>query len=122
METKAHYSIGRADTSRIDEIKVTATLDEILNIVCEQTGENIEIVGRKTRKREIAQTRFYFFHFAWKFTNHSLRQIGNKVGGYDHTSVIHGRDTVNDLALFNKAIANDVEMITQRLNKFIQCR
>jgi chromosomal replication initiator protein len=117
-----YYSVGRADISRINEIKVTATLDDILDAVCSHTGQSIEFVGRKTRKREIAQARYLYFHFAWIYTNISLSKIGEKVGGYDHTTVIHGRDLINDLALYNKSIANDVQLIHNKLNKFILCR
>jgi chromosomal replication initiator protein len=60
---------------------------------------NDDIVGRR-RTRDIAMARQVVMYLARELTPMSLPQIGQTLGGRDHTTVMHGYDKI--AALFEK--------------------
>ncbi|MFN9581168.1 MAG: helix-turn-helix domain-containing protein, partial [Bacteroidota bacterium] len=40
--------------------------------------------------------RHLYYYLAWTYTHYSLREIAEPLNGYDHTTVIHGRDAIRD--------------------------
>ena len=53
-------------------------------------------LGSKSRSRPLPELRFIFCHIA-RAMRYSLKQIGQHLGGRDHTTVIHGLTTFNNL-------------------------
>lgn len=56
-----------------------------------------EQLKSKTRLKEIVKYRHIAYFIACKHTELGLKQIGQEFGGRDHSTVIHGRDTVKGL-------------------------
>lgn len=73
------------------------TIESIQKMVCEHYNIPYDKLLMKTRKREIVQARQITMFLAKKFTKSSLKNIGEHFGGYDHTTVIHSCQTVEDL-------------------------
>lgn len=95
-------------------------LGVICNVVCQYFNErqpseitlNLEVLQRKSRKREIVKARQVFMYLAKKTTKYSLKVIGNYVDGFDHTTVIHSCITVQNLIDTDaeyKQIVTDIE-------------
>jgi hypothetical protein len=51
----------------------------------------------KNRKRELVQPRQVLMYLMSAFTQLSLSEVGIRLGGRDHTTVIHSREKVKDL-------------------------
>ncbi len=73
----------------------------ILNILCNnEMVDIIDVIGHpgkygKKRTNKLVRVRQLFCYFARKYTNMSLREIGNIVN-YDHCTVIHSLKVVNN--------------------------
>ena len=73
------------------------TIENIQKLVCEYFHLPYDRLLAKTRKREVVQARQITMYLAKKFTKSSLKNIGEHFGGYDHTTVIHSCQTVENL-------------------------
>jgi chromosomal replication initiator protein len=73
------------------------TPEHILKKVCEFYGQKEDKVKGKARKRELVWCRFVFFHFCRMYTRMTKVDIGLYVGGRDHTTVVHGEQTLKDI-------------------------
>jgi chromosomal replication initiator protein len=81
----------------IKESRVHLSIEEIQRITCEYFGISDDLVRAKTRKREVVQARQAAMYFCKEFTQHSLKTIGLHFGGRDHSTVIHGIQSVENL-------------------------
>jgi chromosomal replication initiation ATPase DnaA len=70
------------------------SLDKLMNVVCNYCEVTVELVASETRKREVVFARHLFFFLATHITSHTLGEIGDHIGGRDHTTVIHGRNKI----------------------------
>jgi len=68
----------------------------VIESVCEYFNIAHEVLKKKNRKRERVIARQMICFFARKYTTLTLCEVGNLVGGKDHTTVIHSVNTVND--------------------------
>ncbi len=73
------------------------TIENIQKLVCDYYHVPYEKLLTKTRKREVVLARQITMYFAKKFTKQSLKTIGDHFGGFDHTTVIHSCQTVENL-------------------------
>jgi len=63
--------------------------DEILQVVCDYFGFEVKAIVGKRRTKDICLCRFVAIWILRNNTKMSLKEIGEKLGGRDHTTVIH---------------------------------
>ncbi len=81
----------------------------IIEEVCKYFEVNLELLRRRKRNRYIVEPRQVCMYFLSKYTKISLKEIGEKLGGYDHTTVIHAKNTISNLiATGNQVIVEAV--------------
>jgi chromosomal replication initiator protein len=80
----------------IKESRVHLSIEEIQRITCEYFSISDDLVRAKTRKREVVQARQVAMYFCKEFTQHSLKTIGLHFGGRDHSTVIHGIQSIEN--------------------------
>jgi chromosomal replication initiator protein len=80
----------------IKDARVSLTIEQIQNVVCDYFSIPEDLVRAKTRKREVVQARQVAMHFCKKLTQHSLKTIGLHFGGRDHSTVIHACQSVQN--------------------------
>ena len=51
----------------------------------------------KCRKRHLVEARFFFFYYGHKIEGKTLLSLGMAAGNRDHTTAIHGINTLQDL-------------------------
>ena len=78
----------------IKEKRITLSIDEIQDVVCDYCGMTVDLVCAKTRKREVVQARQIAMFFCKELTQNSLKTIGLHFGGRDHSTVIHANQSV----------------------------
>jgi len=95
---------------------VKLTLDEIINAVAAYYSLRAEDLTGPRRNREVAVARQVAMYLERELTDASLPQIGESLGGRDHTTVMYGYDKI--AALFEKddAIRRQVLEIKTRLS------
>jgi len=72
-------------------------MERCLNLCCEWFAVDIKKIKIKSRRREyvVARASFYYI-IRTQHPNISLKKIGNFAGGFDHSTVIHGKDYISD--------------------------
>src|SRR5947209_6383465 len=93
------------------------TIEEIIEGVCRYYNVDLERLQGKQRDREIAWPRQVAMYVMREETSASLLQIGNALGGRDHTTIIHGWEKVQAEMKSNdqtrREVARLLEMIRQ---------
>ena len=89
--------------------------DDVLNAVSRAFGiSNDRLLGRE-RTREVALPRQIAMYLLREEGNVSLPQIGEFIGGRDHTTVIYACDKVNDLMETDDRLRRQVLKIREQL-------
>lgn len=93
--------------------------EDIINMVAERKGLCPKEMITKTRKREIVYARQLCAYLLTKFTILSLSVIGKRLGGRDHTTVIHCRQLIMDLIDSDPLVTHEVEELEMLVVKTI---
>lgn len=80
-------------------------------------NENLKL-SSSSRIRPLSELRFIFFYLAKRF-GYTLQTIGNYAGGRDHTTVIHGIQTFNNLYQVDEDFRNKANTIISEINYYI---
>jgi len=89
--------------------------EHIMKVISKHFKMSIEQMIKTGRKREVVQARRITYYFLRKYTRLSLKNIGELVGGKDHTSVIHGLKSLKDLRWSDKDIDREISIIDNKL-------
>jgi len=93
---------------------------KIIQAVEDVTGIPYEAMSQRTRKREIVQARHIAWYMMWKHCHYvmSLKEMGQQFGNaYDHSTTIHGRDTIMNLMEVDRIIFDLVERCEARFEE-----
>ena len=99
-------------------VKKTAreiNIDYIQKAVCEYFNVPLEMIGSKTRKREVVQARQIAMFFSKSYTKLSLAMIGLHCGNKDHATVLHACRTVNNLMETDKQFKSYIDEIEKKI-------
>ncbi len=91
------------------------TIENIQKLVCSYFSMPYDRLLAKTRRREVVQARQITMYLAKKFTKSSLKNIGQHFGGFDHTTVIHSCQTVENLMDTDTSYKEQVQEIQHKL-------
>jgi chromosomal replication initiator protein len=91
------------------------TIDEIQKRVAEHYNIRSADMHSARRAREIARPRQVAMYLCKMLTPRSLPEIGKKFGGRDHTTVIHAIRRIEELSAADKALAEDLTILTRLL-------
>jgi chromosomal replication initiator protein len=87
----------------------------IIDVVAGQFGiEREKLLGRE-RSKDIVLPRQVAMYLIREETNASLPEIGNAMGGRDHTTVMYGCDKINDLMEQDDNLRRQIMSIRQQL-------
>ncbi|MCX7835983.1 MAG: chromosomal replication initiator protein DnaA [bacterium] len=108
--TKGELTVAtarRAVHDLLERKQSKVSIERIIEIVCKDYNIHPDLLADKTRRQPIAEARMVVMAIACELTGLSLNSIGAKLGGRDHTTIMHARDTIrqrceNDLDFKNK--------------------
>lgn len=101
-----------------DEIILsTNTAKQIIQDACTFLQFDPDQLKSKSRKREKVIVRHMLFMLLRLETVMTLKGIGEIMGGYDHTTVIHGIQQFKDLMETNKALNNQFVKLYEYINQ-----
>ena len=72
-------------------------------------------IYEKTRKKEVVKPRQLIMYIMREDYNVSYPSIGDRLGGRDHTTVIHSCDKIKQELLHNTTLVHEVEQIRAML-------
>jgi chromosomal replication initiator protein len=81
----------------IKKSKIKITEKQIFEIVGREYGLTKEEIISRSRKRECVESRHLIAYIIKRKTRFSLKNIGERLGGRDHTTIIHSVRTFEDL-------------------------
>ena len=100
------------------EKEVTAV---ILEVIERWYGITMEMMLVRSRKRPLVFCRQLTMFFMWYFTDVSLVEIG-KMFGLDHTSVVHGRDTIEGFLDVPGDLSEEISSVVDEVREGILTR
>lgn len=71
--------------------------DQIAGEVCKVTKVSMQDVKSESKKKDIAQARHLICFCAKRFTRMNLKQIGERLGNRDHTTILASINRLSDL-------------------------
>lgn len=72
------------------------TIDRLMDIVAKHYGLSTDLFATKSRKQPLAEARMIVMALAYELTGQSLSAIGTRLGGRDHTTVLHARESIRE--------------------------
>jgi chromosomal replication initiator protein len=101
------------DLLRANDRRVT--IEEIQKRVAEHFNIKVSDMHSARRSRAVARPRQVAMYLAKQLTPRSLPEIGRKVGGRDHTTVMHAVRKVEELRAADASFAEDIELLRRML-------
>ena len=87
------------------------TIDNIVKVVCDYYGIELDTFNSAKRTRDVAQARQVAMYLAKQHTKSPLTVIGSAIGGRNHTTVLHSCKAVTDLIDTDKQFKVQIEEI-----------
>lgn len=81
------------------------TCDQIMNATCAAYQLPQHLVYSRRRMHELTEPRHVSWHLARELTPRSLPEIGRRMGGYDHTTVLNGCRRISARARADEKLA-----------------
>jgi chromosomal replication initiator protein len=91
--------------------KKTVAIKDIVRVIADQYGISEEIIYEKTRRKEIVRARQVAMYILREDFNISYPLIGQKMGGRDHTTVIHSHLKIRDDLKTDPSLLQEIEKI-----------
>jgi chromosomal replication initiator protein len=88
---------------------------EIIKIIADFYNINEESIYEKTRKKEIIKPRQITMYILREDFNISYPSIGEKMGGRDHTTVIHSCEKIKNDLKFDNSLSQELNQIRSML-------
>ena len=96
--------------------KKEITPNLIIDVVCDHFSITKEQIVSKNRSNDIAKPRQVIMYLCKNMTGYSLDAIGSLLGGRDHTTVLHGVQTISKEYNNNENIRNTIDTIRNKIN------
>ena len=93
------------------------TVPEVLKGVCRYYNVDLERLKGKQRDRDIVWPRQVAMYVMREETKASLFQIGNALGGRDHTTIIHGCEKVHNEMTNNNHVRREIATLLETLQQ-----
>jgi len=114
LQQVAFYATPFFYKQRIDP-QAILTIEEIIEVVCEVVGITEKALTSQCRKTHKVRARHYIGYIARKYTALTLAEIGQRLGRRDHTTVIHGTQTIGHRIKHEPACYDEFATICRRL-------
>ncbi|MDO8722251.1 MAG: chromosomal replication initiator protein DnaA [Syntrophales bacterium] len=101
----------------IHNAKGEVTIEEIIKVVANKTGVKIIDLKSPKKNKNLAMARQIAMFMARKMTAASFPDIGEKIGGRDHSTVIYACNKIKKLTETDENLRNIIQNIGDSLNK-----
>ena len=108
-----HLSLPEVKTLIKNNIKPKkmASIKDIAEIVSNFYNINEKNLYEKTRKKEVVKPRQVMMYLLREDFNTSYPYIGQKLGGRDHTTVIHAYEKIKKDVVTDESLQREIEQI-----------
>ena len=96
--------------------KKVITPELILDTVCDHFHIKKEDITGSKRNAEIVQPRQIVMYLCREMTQTNFKEIGNVLGGRDHSTVIHGCKNIESELEYNENLKNNIDILIKKIN------
>jgi chromosomal replication initiator protein len=96
-------------------VRTQLTLKQIMGVVSEYFNVSEALLLSPNRSKRVALARMIVMYFSREYTNLTLSQIGNELGGRDHSTISHGANKIGQDVLEDPYIEQAVTQIARLL-------
>jgi len=89
--------------------------EEVVNLIADFYGINEQDIYEKTRRKEVVRPRQVIMYILRDDFKISFPTIGDKLGGRDHTTVIHSCDKIRNESHTDSVLAGELQQIRNML-------
>ena len=86
-------------------------VEVIKRAVCRQFNIPTKLIESATRKKNVVRPRQIAMYLVRKHTDHSYAEIGRRLGGRDHTTILHAFHKIEHLRSKSVELAADLEVL-----------
>ena len=97
------------------DAKQEITPDVIMSVVGEHLGVSVDDIKSKKRTQSIAQARQISMYLCRALTDKGLKDIGEALGGKDHSTVINGIKRVEEKMKVDKEFDAQLDIIKKKI-------
>ncbi len=94
----------------------SVTLNAVLEAAATYYGVSLDDLASRKRTKLVAHARQVAMYLARSETNASLPQIGDALGGRDHSTIVHGCARINTLLETDSTLAGAIQSIRGQLH------
>lgn len=106
----------------LDRLRRGPTCAFITAIACDAFDQPVDRAFSRSRKRIYTFTRQRVFWLAYRTTGRSLPDIGRRMGGYDHTTVLHAVNKIDAMMQADPAMAAEMNALKASIELQWQAR
>lgn len=112
------YTTQLAEVALVDLLPqlVNITPSKLIALVAAEWQTTVEALTGKSRTKHIAEPRQVAMYLLRHETNASLPQIGEVLGGRDHTTIMYGIEKIQGEILVKKDVERKINKIKQQLH------
>lgn len=107
-----------ADKKRSSNLKKDIIKKEVWQFIKYHFGLSKEQLIFRCRKREVIQNR-QLLHWYLVGQGFGLKEVGQLTGGYDHTTVINSKNTIENLICTDEAFANKASKFEKQFDLWV---
>lgn len=93
-------------------------VETILELTARYLDVKSDMIRSKNRKREIAEARMIAMYLSTELTNSTLKNIGLKFGGRDHSTVLHAKNKIIELINNDDEFKKSIDNIREQIERF----
>ncbi|MBL8536738.1 MAG: ATP-binding protein [Hyphomonadaceae bacterium] len=99
----------------VAERRITVQL--VQKVVARHYGMTVQQLLERTRRHAIARPRQVAMYLACKMTHASLPDIGQRFGGFDHTTIMYARDRIAELVAGDPTANAEIDNIARAIRR-----
>ena len=92
------------------------TIQTVIDAVCEHYNLRKTDILSKKRNAEIVRPRQIVMYLARTYTNTTLNEIAQALGGKDHSTVMNGVDRIEQMLKKDTELSRNVDIIVKKIN------
>jgi chromosomal replication initiator protein len=93
------------------------TVQLVQKVVARHYGMTVQQLLERTRRHAIARPRQTAMYLACRMTHASLPDIGQRFGGFDHTTIMYARDRIAALVEQDPVVKAEIENVMRAIRR-----
>ena len=94
------------------------SIENILKVVADNYQISVSDLKGKKRDKKYSFPRFIATYIAREITEYSFTEIGNELGGRDHSSIMHAYEKINERIQTDSSFKSKIKVMIDEIKKF----